>query len=483
MTTQADDARADRSSGGAMPACHLGRSPTPTRAPAVAAAVAIVVAVLVAVSPLAGLISGPVPGTARPAAAEPVAAGTPGVTRYFGRGAYEGIRAAVAATPRACDLSDDNLTALVMAPIFKEVSMAETPEAAPSPMTLSRWDEWSGVRSGADNLDANYGLYPFRDPATPYARAYWTPGIGIFQYDVAGVGAPFTAAELMDVGLVARDVAAGMADRYCAASGDDLARRAAAWEPWSGLAGVAKSEALFQEMVGLGQPAFSRIGLVEGIDGTGGMEVRTCLLGGTPVDCAFVDPGRAQGANWWATDDPAGGAPGSGMAPLTAPFYVVERDGKEERHWMAQDTGYPVHVQARRALGQNARPRDGQPGSGLEWFDTSGLCDPSRSDMDCQPAPGDDPSEPGATGAADRDSAGDDGDTGGDGGNGAEGAGGNGGNGEEGAGGDGGNGADGAGGDGDSAAGETGAGGTGPAASEPAIRLRDGLALIPAPAG
>jgi acyl-homoserine-lactone acylase len=201
------------------------------------------------------------------------------------------------------------LTALVMVPIFKEVSMAETPEAAPSPMTLSRWDEWTGVVSGSNNLNANYGLYPFNDPhGTPYPRAYWTPGIGIFQYDVAGVGAPFTAAEMMNVQFISGDVAAGMAARYCAAGGDGYNRRAAAWRPWSGLNGVAKSEALLQEMVGLGRPAFSTIGLVEGIDNAGGMQARTCLLGGVATECHYVDPSLARGANWWATDDPSGGA-------------------------------------------------------------------------------------------------------------------------------------------------------------------------------
>ncbi|HEX6418265.1 MAG TPA: hypothetical protein VFZ77_07205 [Acidimicrobiales bacterium] len=356
---------------------------------------ALATALAIGLAPLTGLATGVREGVP-PAAADAVPAGTPGITRYFGRGAYEAIRAAVAATPRSCDLSDDALTALVMAPIFKEVSMAETPAAAPSPMTLSRWDEWSGVRSGADNLDANYGLYPFRDPGTPYPRAYWTPGVGIFQYDVAGVGAPFTAAELVDVEVVARDVAAGMAARYCAAPGDDHARRAAAWQPWAGLGGVAKSEALFQEMAGTA-PAFSRIGLVDGIDRTGGAEIRRCLAGGQPVTCAYIDPRRAQGANWWATDDPGGGAPGAGMAPLTAPFYVLERDGKEERHWLAEDTGYPVDIQARRAIGQNARPRDGQPGSGLEWHDSSDLCDPARPETGCpQPEPAPEP-EPEAT--------------------------------------------------------------------------------------
>jgi len=321
------------------------------------------------------------------AGAQPVPAGFAGVTRYFGRGAYDGIRAAVAATPRSCALDDDTLAALVMAPIFKEVSDATTPETAPSPMTLSRWDEWTGVRSGSNNMHANYGLYPFADPATPYPRAYWTPGIGIFQYDSAGVGAPYTAAELMDVQYIAGDVAGGMAGRYCASGGDDYARRAAAWQPWSGLGGIAKSEALFQEMLGLDAPAWSRIGLVDGIENGGGMVARICVTSGQTLPCWYIDPSKAQGANWWALDDPSGGAPGSGEAPLPAPFYVIERDGFEERHFMSIDTGYPQNLAGRRQLGLNARPRDGQPGSGIQWYDASDVCDTARPEMGCAPPP------------------------------------------------------------------------------------------------
>ena len=74
--------------------------------------------VLVAAVLLAGGAGGLIPTSlgGEPAGAQPVPAGTPGVTRYFGRGAYEGIRAAVAATARSCELSDDELAALVMAP-------------------------------------------------------------------------------------------------------------------------------------------------------------------------------------------------------------------------------------------------------------------------------------------------------------------------------------------------------------------------------
>jgi len=134
-----------------------------------------------------------------------------------------------------------------------------------------------------------------------------------------------------------------------------------------------------------GLPPFAHIGLVGGIEDGGGMQAHTCLVGGQKTRCDFVDPGRAQGANWWALDDPTGGARASGEAPLPAPFYVVKRNGYEERHWLARDTGYGIDITARRLLGQNARPRDGQPQSGLQWDATSDLCDLSRPGMVCGP--------------------------------------------------------------------------------------------------
>ena len=70
-------------------------------------------------------------------------------------------------------------------------------------MTLSRYDEWSGTFGENNNQNANYGLYAFRNPSTPYQRAYWHPGVGIWQYDSAGLGAPFTAIESMRVSTVA----------------------------------------------------------------------------------------------------------------------------------------------------------------------------------------------------------------------------------------------------------------------------------------
>lgn len=313
-------------------------------------------------------------------------------TRYFGEDPWNAINEAAQATTRCDELSAEGLVALVAAPVFKESSAATTAETAPSPMTLSRYDEWTGVRDDTTNRNANYGLYAFRDPTTQYLRAYWHPGIGIWQYDSAGVGAPYTAIERMDVRVVAGDVARGMAARYCSPPANivgheapftDQERRDAAWWPWwggSATRGCPLCQAEFDRMTAGGKPYFGNISLVAGISRTGGAVRRTCSLAGRAgtVECWYVDPsvGVIQGATRWATVAPDGnGSPTAQPAPLSKPFYVLKVDGYEERHWIRADTGYDIDLTARRQLGKNARPRSSQEGSGLAWLATSGLCD------------------------------------------------------------------------------------------------------------
>ena len=117
-------------------------------------------------------------------------------------------------------------------------------------MTLSRYDEWSGTFGTGNNQDANYGLYAFRDPHTAYPRAYWHPGIGIWQYDSAGLGAPLTTIEAMDVRVVAGDVASEhVAARYCRGHpATDQQRRYAAWARL-GLPVHRGCEGFFEEMI------------------------------------------------------------------------------------------------------------------------------------------------------------------------------------------------------------------------------------------
>lgn len=317
--------------------------------------------------------------------------------KYFGADPWRAIQASAAATPRSCSVSDNGLTALVVSPVFKESSGATSASTAPSPMTLSRYDEWSGVRSTSTNMNANYGLYAFRDPYTSYPRAYWHPGIGIWQYDTAGVGAPFTAIERMNVRTVSADVAKGMATRYCNPSASLIGhgapftakeRRNAAWAPWGYPCTLCEQE--FQRMTGGSKP-FANIHLVSGISVTGGAKARTCTLVGVPgtLPCWYVDPsvGTIEGATGWATVNPGGGSPTVAPAPLSEAFYVLERNGREERHWLRADTGYGIDISASRQIGKNDRPRSNQSGSGLTWVRSSGLCDLTTARGNCVPVP------------------------------------------------------------------------------------------------
>lgn len=324
-------------------------------------------------------------GTPETARASQVSAAA-ATQRYFGEEAYAAIRTSVSATSRSCPITDDGLTALVLSPVFKESSAATTAATAPAPMTLSRYDEWTGTYSTSSNADANYGLYAFRNPYTAYSKAYWHPGIGIWQYDSAGLGAPFTAVERMDVGIMATDVAATMAARYCTPSSglighgppySDQERRYSAWAPWGYPCTLCQG--FFEEMMGV-TPRFANLHLVAGITPLGGTVRRTCTLAGVSgtLPCWYVDPSVdvIEGATAWATLRPDGGGdPTAPPAPLSAPFYVLDRGTTEERHWLHEDTGYAIDIRAGRTIGKNARPRSSQPGSGLEWSTSSDLCD------------------------------------------------------------------------------------------------------------
>ena len=345
--------------------------------------------------------SSSVPGASSgDAAAATPAAGTRALsTRYFGQGPWTAIEDAAEATTRCTGLDAPVLTALVTSPVFKESSAATSPETAPSPMTLSRYDEWNGVNSTTTNQSANYGLYAFRNPYTAYPRAYWHPGIGIWQYDSAGVGAPFTAVERMDVRVVAADVADGMASRFCnppasvvghSAPFTDQERRNAAWWPWWA-GNTTRSCPLCQaeyDLMTASSPFFANVSMVAGITPTGGAVERSCTLPGvtSPVACWYVDPrvGVIQGATGWAQLSPSGlGSPTVAPAPLAKPFYVIKRGGSEQRHWLKADSGYTIDISGTRLLGKNERPRSNQSGSGITWASTSGLCDLTTNRGSC----------------------------------------------------------------------------------------------------
>ena len=90
----------------------------------------------------------------------------------------------------------------------------------------------------------------------PVQAGVLAPGLGIWQYDTAGLGAPLTTIEAMDVRVIAGRIATLMATKYCnpssaqighAAPYSVLERRYSAWGDWGFPCTLC--EQFFQEMV------------------------------------------------------------------------------------------------------------------------------------------------------------------------------------------------------------------------------------------
>jgi hypothetical protein len=247
---------------------------------------------------------------------------------------------------KACGLGTDQLAAMMLTVVYPEAGAPG--EQSPSPMTLSRYDTQSG-------------LYAFGDKNTPWKRAFWHPGIGLWAFDSAG-GWNLTAAGAISTWTSAEQAATVMASRWCANPS-----RAYVWAPWYGCATTSVCEGIYNDI--FDGNSLRNITLQPSVGREGGMEVRTCTVSGTPLACWYVDPARAQGANWWV-------APGAGPSPITAPFYVLEMNGREYRYWLAQDTGFLLSLRADKPVTANAR-------TSLAWSATAELCDVSLGRGDC----------------------------------------------------------------------------------------------------
>lgn len=265
----------------------------------------------------------------------------------------------------ACGLTPVQLTAMLIVP-----TSFESGTRSPSPMTLSRWDNvnvWS----------LNRNLFPFAETSGPYTSAFYSPGIGLWQFDSAG-GWNLTAATAIDTDTAALQAATTIAYRWCNAPADRAAdpvkRRAYAWAAWYYCGTDSRCEIAYSSILKNGK---LDIGIDPSIDNLGGMEKRTCdVVGlGEGLTCFYIDPGRAQGSRSWTygTYDPA--RPDY-LTPLPKPFYDIELDGFEYRIWIREDTGFDVGLTARKPVTANAR-------TSVVWSRASNLCDVTAQRGDC----------------------------------------------------------------------------------------------------
>jgi hypothetical protein len=250
---------------------------------------------------------------------------------------------------KACGLTRDQLAAMMMAVTYPEAGA--TGEQAPSPMTLSRYD-------------THPGLYVGGDRNTPWQKAFWHPGVGMWAFDSSG-GWDLTAVGAISTWTSAAQAATTMAARWCANPS-----RAYVWAPWFAC-GSGVCETIYNNIFDGTQ--LRNITLHPSVTRDGGMEPRTCTINGRAVFCWYVDPSRAQGANWWVN-------PSAGPSPISAPFYVVSENGRETRYWLAQDTGFLLSLRADKPVTANAR-------TSLNWAAVSELCDVTAARGDCGNGP------------------------------------------------------------------------------------------------
>ena len=275
--------------------------------------------------------------------------------KSFGQGPLEAVYDAATAQA-TCGLTAVQLAAMMMAPTYSEAG-----GPVPSPMTLSRYDNVS-----VNSTNAN--LFAFGQTTGPYVNAFFSPGIGMWQFDSAG-GWPFSAAGAIDSVTAANQAATTISYRWCNAPTsqqvDAPTRRKYAWGPWFGCSTTSVCESVYTSLL-VGDALNTAFDA--SVTRYGGMQQRTCNVAGLGdgLTCWYVNPSLAQGSKGWTGGTYAGST--TGVTPLPKPFYVVESGGKEFRVWISADTGYDIGITASKPITANAR-------TAVVWQRTATLCD------------------------------------------------------------------------------------------------------------
>ncbi len=172
----------------------------------------------------------------------------------------------------------------------------------------------------------NVNLFAFSRTSGPYVEAFFSPGIGLWQFDSAGAW-NLTAATAIDSVTAATQAASTISYRWCHApssqSSDPVQRRKYAWGPWYGCSVGTACETTFKALNSTDKinSAFD-----SSVSRYGGMQGRTCNVAGLGdgLACWYVNPALAEGSKGWTGGTYNGSA--SGVTPLPKPFYVVESE-------------------------------------------------------------------------------------------------------------------------------------------------------------
>jgi hypothetical protein len=295
---------------------------------------------------------------------------------------YDAVRPAALAHQNdfdadGCSLSTDKLVAMMLPIIWYEGGNGPNSEGnfpAGSPMVLSRGDNDPDL------------YWPGHKTSNP--RAFWHPGIGLWQMDDKGMGRSIGVQRFSAVGS-ANKVAKVIAYRYCKEANQTFSPEKI-WDgkegPW--LACWKSSlpcDEVYRDIWQNGE--LRNLGTTAKVGVLGGTKNHDCRWrwptgGGTYeysryFTCFYVKPANAEGDNtaWWQVDKD-----GSGGAPLAKPFYVfrITDPEREVRFWTQADQTWGSTLEVRRNYDVGSRG-DGN----LKWYTTATLCDQDRTDDTC----------------------------------------------------------------------------------------------------
>jgi hypothetical protein len=231
-------------------------------------------------------------------------------------------------------------------------------------MTMSRYD-------------VSAPLYAYGDPSR-LKRAFWHPGIGMWQLDDAGFASDIAAFQRMKTDTSSMRVANEMADAYCEASGSEAQRRALAWRPWVACGGGG-CEARYQEHYCPGTDTVCHVTRNTNVSRLGGVVFRNCRLPAQqPFGCWYIKYQLAQGSKGGWQQQPHLGNYPNPPSPLAFAFYNFNLGSMEHRHWIQADTGYGEgEIYRLRMLGSNSR--NPSPAT----YDNDILCDVTENRGTC----------------------------------------------------------------------------------------------------
>lgn len=272
----------------------------------------------------------------------------------FSSSGYTAVENAASIYYSGSGLTRNELVALMLSVTWPETGANNT--GTPSPMTLSRADNSSGLWSFKNKTSTN-----------KEKRAFWHPGIGVFQLDSAGMGAQLGIHERINIATAAPVVANHIVTKYKKnPSNTKQSRRAEAWAQWYACNNN-KCENIFNSIY---NSTTDKVTVTKdtSVSSTGGMITRSCNIIGSSAtfSCYEINPANAQGYTYFSSFTPEGSLTSS-TSPLTSPLITFVLNGSEERYWFKERTGYSRDIRASRPISQNARTY-------LTWRDLRDIC-------------------------------------------------------------------------------------------------------------